>query len=230
MTNSDNGYLISSEVDRMTTGFNVDHYFASDDEKQYPSNTIYLLNRFRKHSLKDMKAEAHKLRESGNLEPFSLINLSNIFQYYDRRMSTEVLKTSVELFPNSAKAYILLGYLHIQFGEYDSAYTYLTRGKELKFAEWEIDRALEKCTRTLTKRGSFSQDEYFGNIQNYKFLDGDMWDIINDQGNAVIGINTTEYFEYFGGPLGEYSLIKDKAYQDFTFSCRARSTEDLFQQ
>lgn len=76
--------------------------------------------------------------------------------------------------------------------------------------------------------GQFSSvDSFLGNIANWDFFTASRWQVLSDQGNLRLGINTSNYSNRSGSRLGEMALIKNRTYTDFTFSTLVRSNEDF---
>jgi len=73
----------------------------------------------------------------------------------------------------------------------------------------------------------FSSDIFFGNANNWESLNPNRWSVVEDSGDSRYGITTSNFDELSGSRLGEYSLIKDRSYTDFTFFAKVKSTEDF---
>ena len=70
-------------------------------------------------------------------------------------------------------------------------------------------------------------DSYLGDASNWEPLTSSRWGVVSDGGDLRYGINTTSYSNLSGERLGEYSLIQNRTYNDFTFTAKVKSTEDL---
>ena len=73
----------------------------------------------------------------------------------------------------------------------------------------------------------FSDIEFFGDANNYSRFSDYRWSVGEDEGDMRYYINTTGYDNQDGERVGEYSLIKDSLYSDFTLTFKAKSPEDL---
>ncbi|MBL7100731.1 MAG: hypothetical protein ISS23_02125 [Nanoarchaeota archaeon] len=82
-----------------------------------------------------------------------------------------------------------------------------------------------KCTISTTVFSTV--DTYLGDSLNWEPLNSSRWSVVSDGGDYRYGIITTDYSNLSGSRLGEYSFIKDKTYDDFTFNAIVKSTEDL---
>ena len=83
-------------------------------------------------------------------------------------------------------------------------------------------------TLTGTTTTVFSTiDAYTGDALNWQPLTPSRWEVISDGGNLRYGINTTSYSNLSGNRLGEYSLIRNRTYNDFTLTAKIKSTDDL---
>jgi chitodextrinase len=71
-------------------------------------------------------------------------------------------------------------------------------------------------------------DSYLGDASNWEPLTPSRWSVVSDGGDLRYGINTTSYSNLSGSRLGEYSLIQNRTYGDFTFTAKVKTTEDLF--
>jgi hypothetical protein len=70
-------------------------------------------------------------------------------------------------------------------------------------------------------------DSNLGDVQNWEPLTPSRWSIVDEAGNYCYGITTSSYTNMSGGRLGEYSLIKNKIYGNFSFKAYFKTSEDL---
>jgi hypothetical protein len=73
----------------------------------------------------------------------------------------------------------------------------------------------------------FSSVDYFGDSNNWEEANPSRWAVVNDAGDLRYGIITTDYTNLSGSRLGEYSIIKNREYDNFNFSAKAKSPEDF---
>jgi hypothetical protein len=105
----------------------------------------------------------------------------------------------------------------------------LDRGTSYDYEVWAVDEAgnlsLTAATGTFatTDSDEFFDDFQDGNSNGWTALTPSRWSVTNDGGDYVYAINTSDYNPtppYF---FGEYSVIDESDYGDFTFSCQAKS-------
>jgi len=75
--------------------------------------------------------------------------------------------------------------------------------------------------------GSFTDDFEDGDSKGWTPLNPVRWTVGQDNGSYAYYINTSDYEALPGWRLGEYSLINGSNYGDFTFTCKARTRENL---
>ncbi|MBN1478728.1 glycoside hydrolase family 88 protein [candidate division KSB1 bacterium] len=73
----------------------------------------------------------------------------------------------------------------------------------------------------------FSDIPFFGDANNYQPYTSSRWSVGPDQGDQRYYINTSDYTNQDGERVGEYSLLKDSVYTDFTLTFKAKSPENL---
>jgi len=66
-----------------------------------------------------------------------------------------------------------------------------------------------------------------GDTMNWEPLNPDRWAVVSDGDDLRYGIMTSSYSNLTGSRLGEYSLIKNKTYDDFVFEAKVKSTENF---
>lgn len=75
---------------------------------------------------------------------------------------------------------------------------------------------------------TFSQvDSYFGNAVNYEPLNLTRWSVLYKGDNQGYAINTGNYSNLSGQRLGEYALVKNRSYGNFTMTIKAASAENF---
>jgi hypothetical protein len=72
----------------------------------------------------------------------------------------------------------------------------------------------------------FSGIEYSGDRLNYQEKTLSRWEISSESGNDMYSISTTSYSND-GDKLGEYSILQDRTYGNFTLTLQVMSDEDL---
>jgi hypothetical protein len=72
----------------------------------------------------------------------------------------------------------------------------------------------------------FSSIAYFGDAANYQPKTPSRWDVLGQVGDARYRLNTSSY-PADGDRLGEYSLVRDRTYSDFTMTLSARTLENI---
>jgi hypothetical protein len=92
---------------------------------------------------------------------------------------------------------------------------------------YDNDCGTDVCCDLCVQETSFSSDPYFGNPDNWQPLNPSRWEVVSDQGDLRYGITTTDYSEFSGSRLGEYSLVRNRQYTNFTLNATVRSTEDF---
>jgi len=73
----------------------------------------------------------------------------------------------------------------------------------------------------------FSPIPYFGDRDNYTELNPSRWSVEEDHGDLRYFLCTSDYDALPGSRLGEYALVNDRTYSDFTMSVSAKSAEDF---
>lgn len=81
------------------------------------------------------------------------------------------------------------------------------------------------CTESPSRFSSV--DQYLGDALNWEPLTPSRWSVVSDVGDFRYGINTTDYSSLPVSRLGEYSLVRDRVYGDFTFNATVKTTEDF---
>ncbi|KAA3616691.1 MAG: T9SS C-terminal target domain-containing protein [Calditrichaeota bacterium] len=66
-----------------------------------------------------------------------------------------------------------------------------------------------------------------GNADDWTPLTESRWEVVQDGGYHVYALNATDYQPAVDGRLGEYSLVKDRVYDNFEIYCDMKSTENL---
>ncbi len=73
----------------------------------------------------------------------------------------------------------------------------------------------------------FSPIPYFGDRDNYTELNPSRWSVEEDGGDLRYFLRTSDYDALPGSRMGEYALVNDRTYSDFTMSVSAKSAEDF---
>ncbi len=82
-------------------------------------------------------------------------------------------------------------------------------------------------TLPVSLAATFTLDPYLGDTANWEPLTAGRWSLITDGGDARYGINTTNFSNLTTSRLGEYSLVKNKTFGDFTFTAKVKTNEDF---
>jgi len=89
------------------------------------------------------------------------------------------------------------------------------------------ESADEQDTQAVQETVFSSVDSVTGDSLNWTPLTSSRWAVISDGGDLCYGIVTSDYNSLPVSRLGEYSLVNNKTYSNFTFQAKVKSTEDL---
>jgi len=91
-----------------------------------------------------------------------------------------------------------------------------------------IDEPTDPPSPTVSDETVFSSvSSVTGDTVNWEPLNADRWAVVSDGDDLRYGIMTSSYSNLTGSRLGEYSLIKNKTYDDFVFEAKVKSTENF---
>lgn len=92
----------------------------------------------------------------------------------------------------------------------------------------DTEQAADESDTPAVQETVFSSiDSVTGDSLNWAPLTSGRWAVVSDGGDLCYGIVTSDYSSLPVSRLGEYSLVNNKTYSDFTFKAKVRSTEDL---
>ncbi|MBL6448218.1 serine hydrolase [Fulvivirga sp. 29W222] len=153
LTNSDRGTLMTSKINDMTTGLNLEPYFGPDPFVQYPSNAIELLKVYNRSNAEDMfvRLEELKAEHQGNIGINTLNELAWVFMPESMEISKKLVEENVKLYPESSVAYYVLGKINMAQEEYAVAYECLKKAEELKFDMAPLEFDISYCAQKLGK-------------------------------------------------------------------------------
>lgn len=144
-TNSDQGKLISKEVNEMTANFDVDYLFNQAFFKHYPSNAITLEESYRNHKVAGVLEKLEELKKEGKMDESTLNELGEIFKEREPDLSIRLLKENIALYPKSPNAYGLLGSIYLDMKEFKLAHSNFVKAKELDFNLWNVEEDIASC-------------------------------------------------------------------------------------
>jgi len=91
---------------------------------------------------------------------------------------------------------------------------------------WDYSDAVEGEGSTPPQAETvFSDIEYFGDRDNYTELNSSRWEIKADGGDRYF-LNSTTHTGPGQNRIGEYTLVNNRTYGDFEFTCTAKLNED----
>lgn len=144
-SNADRGRLMTSNLNALTTGFDIGHLYEKGYYEHYPSPAISLLKIYRTQNQEAMFAEIDRLAKSSSLGEKTLNELGDEFMDRDEETAKRLLLTNIELYPQAPTAYRLLGQVYLSGKDYDQANDYFLKAKALNASPAEIDRDLKDC-------------------------------------------------------------------------------------
>ncbi|HEV9036984.1 MAG TPA: serine hydrolase domain-containing protein, partial [Puia sp.] len=144
LTNSDRGRLVASRLSAMTAGLYLHQYFGDFGDEQYPSLSNDLLSVYRKKDTLAMYAAIEKCRKEGMLTAKVMEDLGEELIHYNLPAGERVLEEGQQLFPESSRVYWLLGLSHMYMDDFDNAYAYYLKARDLKFNAAQIADDLKK--------------------------------------------------------------------------------------
>lgn len=148
-TNSDQGKLITKELNKITTNFDIDVLFDEAFFKYYPSNAITLQNVYKEEKVLGVLEKVEQLKKDGKLDESTLNELGEIFKEKETDMSIQLLKENIALYPESPNAYGLLGSIYMNMKKYKLAHTNFLKAKELDFNLWNVQEDIEICQEKI---------------------------------------------------------------------------------
>jgi CubicO group peptidase (beta-lactamase class C family) len=149
LTNSDRGRMVASRLSAMSADLNLHRYFADFGDEQYPSLSNDLLSVYRKQDTLAMYAAIEKCREEGKLTAKVLDDLGEELMHYNLPVGKRVLEESQRLFPDSNRIYWLLGAVSMYMDDYDKAYAYYLKARDMKFNADQIADDLKKSSAKM---------------------------------------------------------------------------------
>jgi CubicO group peptidase (beta-lactamase class C family) len=147
--NSDQGKLITKEINKLTTKFDIDFLFEDMFFKQYPSNAISLKKKYRVGGASAVLSELEKLKKEGSLDESTLNELGEMFKNKETELSIKLLKENILLFPESPNAYGLLASIYLKKKEYELARFNFIKAQKLNFSLWNVQEDIAHCDDRL---------------------------------------------------------------------------------
>jgi CubicO group peptidase (beta-lactamase class C family) len=151
MTNSDRGKMMGANMSALTAKLDIAKCLNDFGEQQYPNTAISLLSVYEDKGSAEMFAEIGRLKNKGQLQEQTLNNLAVDFMDIDQAIAKRLLQQNMTLYPQSAWLYRILGRLYMGAGQYDSAYTFFLRSKQLKFDSGDINDDLQSCRAKINE-------------------------------------------------------------------------------
>jgi len=93
------------------------------------------------------------------------------------------------------------------------------------FVTTALPEATAHLKRAAATAACFSDDFADGNASNWSPLTPSRWEVSYDAGSLRYFLNTSTYDSPDGIRMGELSLLKNRTWGDFTFSCVAKSAD-----
>lgn len=219
LTNSDRGKALAAKLCEATVGLNITPKLESTYFEQYPSVAIDLLKTFKNSSAEKMFLEIEKLSDERKIAANTLLELADIFLYYDMAVARRLIERTIQLDPNSIYAYRLMGIMNMGKRNYQVAYDSFEKTKKLGYDDPMVDYAIELCkakikaNASMTSRAVNIDTSHVATIQaeNYSAMSGIDTAPINDNGAdvAVGWINADDWMEYKVevDKAGTYALV-----------------------
>lgn len=151
-TNSDQGKLITKEINEMTCHFNVEFLFQDNFFKYYPSSSISLQKIYRDKGIKGLEKGIEDFKKEGKLDENTLNELAEIYKEKEPDLPLKLLNSNISVFPKSANSYALLGRIYLDKKQYKEALSSFTKAKELGFGLWNLDDDIKNCEENIYKK------------------------------------------------------------------------------
>ncbi|GAB5525195.1 MAG: hypothetical protein Roseis2KO_30670 [Roseivirga sp.] len=148
MTNIDWGRAMTSHLNKLTVNLNISPFLQSryENHDQYPSISASLLKIADEKGYDAFFEEVDKRIDQGEMSLETLNSMSFILLWYgDNYTKTEqLLKKTIELYPNSVLTKALFGEYHLSRQEYYASYEYFSDARNQGFDLWDITDDLKK--------------------------------------------------------------------------------------
>lgn len=148
-TNSNLGKMMTTRLNKLTTGLAIDEYYQQFSVDQYPSNATGLLALYKTKGYDSMLARIGRLRKEKKLQANNLNYLGKLFMERDTRLAKQLLQMNQGFFPRTPYVYCLLGDIYQQEDQFDSAYYCYTKAKALHFNLWDISHEWETSRKRV---------------------------------------------------------------------------------
>lgn len=152
-SNGDLGKLIAVNVTDMAVHLDVRNLFKNDFYEQYPSNGLALFTIYREKGSQAMLSALEALKEDkkGKIGINTLNHLSDMLASGGEIELARTLTTeNIKLYPESSQAFYMLGEINFYFKDYQQAYTYLSKAKELLYNDDPgIDYTIKQCAEKI---------------------------------------------------------------------------------
>jgi CubicO group peptidase (beta-lactamase class C family) len=154
-SNSDLGSVMADYLMAISAGLDVSPFTQDDYYCQYPCYTLDLFNVYKDKGADSLYAriEQLKAKTGGNIGENVLNQLVDMCAPRDIQVSKRLAEENTGLYPNSPQAFYLLGEVDLYLSDYNLAYKYLRKAKDLKYSgEPTIDYDIKRCEQKIAEK------------------------------------------------------------------------------
>ncbi len=148
--NGDLGVQMANYICNLSVGLDIAPFFRTDIIPQYSSPAFSLLKIYREKNSDSMFAEIERRQNVDKHLAHTLNGLSELLYTVDKVVAKKLLDNNISQHPNDPEAYYLLGETYMGQKQYQSAYQYFVKSKEMGFNIIDCDEYIRKC-RTIMK-------------------------------------------------------------------------------
>jgi CubicO group peptidase (beta-lactamase class C family) len=216
LTNSDQGKLITSQLNAMTAKLDITDYYRQFSVDQFPSESVSLLQLYKRKGTAAMFKGIATLEKQGSLKENTLNQLGKYFRSQDTVVARKLFEKNITLFPRSAYAFILRGDLYKDLEQYAQAISCYDKARELGFKLWDIEPDVQYCRNKIVELEKRSRqlfeinDQMLVQAESYNAMKGVRLEGTSDSaGGANIGYaDPGDWMEYriLIATTGEYKM------------------------
>lgn len=151
LTNSDQGKLITSRLNELTTQLDIADYYKQFSVDQYPSPSVSLLQLYKQKGPELMFERIEELKAKKLLQENNLNQLGKYFIEQDTGIARRLFQQNLQIFPTSAYTFLLLGDLNRRVDLLESALFCYSKAVALGFKLWDIQPDIEGCQKQMAE-------------------------------------------------------------------------------
>ena len=154
MSNIDWGKAMTQKLNELTVNLPIEPFLNSRYylKPQYPNQALPLLKLANETGYDTLHVEVEKQLQNGQLTMADLHYLTYIMRWYGNVIEVrDLLKKTIEQYPNDAFLHALLGESLMVRQAYHEAHQSLTKAQQLGFTEWSLTADINKSKRLMAE-------------------------------------------------------------------------------